>query len=91
MTTKETGNFFCVSGTHFDGKPRNDPVTFAFSQDCYQLQGGRLAYSMQRWFTTENTDPEETWSWNPDLPTHLMHLISHPATCFSEDPHRYTN
>lgn len=40
MTTKETGNFFCVSGTHFDGKPRNDPVTFAFSQDCYQLQGG---------------------------------------------------
>lgn len=45
---------------HFDGKPRNDPITFAFSQDCYQLQGGRPAYSMQRWFTTENTDPEET-------------------------------
>ena len=52
--------FLCVSGTHFDGKPRNDPVTFAFSQDCYQLQGGRPAYSMQRWFTAENTDPEET-------------------------------
>lgn len=73
------------------GKLRNDPVPFAFYEDRYQLCGGRPAYLIQSWFTIENTDPKETRSWKPHLPTHLMQLSSHSATCFSEDPHRYTH